>query len=54
VLGNCFKHRRGRADEEVKAETGIAKGTDVAFEKEDWRKMIADTKAFLIALAHST
>ena len=51
MLGNCFKHRRGRADEEVEAEVGIAKGSDVEFEKEDWRKMIDDTKVFLLALA---
>jgi len=50
-LSNCFKHRRGRADAELTAETGIAEGSDVEFEKEDWRQMIRNTKEFFFALA---
>ena len=51
LLGNCFKHSDGKANSSLEKAAGIVKGTEIAFEKEDWAKMIEDTKQFLVSLA---
>jgi len=51
VMGNCFKHNDGCADEEFSKRYGSQKGEALEYDTEDWGRIIEDTKTFLLNIA---
>lgn len=51
VMGNCFKHNDGQANEEFTKLYGGQIGDDIEYVTEAWGKIIDGTEAFLLELA---
>lgn len=51
VMGNCFKHNNGQANEEWVELSGGKIGDDLQYESEDWSEIIDGTRTFLLNLA---
>jgi hypothetical protein len=47
MLGNCFKHSEGKANEKFATKYSVPLGEPIEFEKEDWSRMIVDTQTLL-------
>ena len=54
ILNNCFKHNRGKVNEEFTRELGGNLDDEIEFENEDWSAMIDGLERFLVAVANHT
>ena len=50
ILGNCFKHNGGRANDEYVKEYPGSLGDEIEYEKENWPDLIEATRTFLRGL----
>ncbi len=51
VMGNCFKHNEGQANEEYVNRYGGESGAELEYDNEDWSDIIDGTRTFLLNLA---
>ena len=51
ILGNCFKHKDGRTNDEYVKKYGGQEGAEIEYERENWPDLIDATRTFLVGLA---
>ncbi len=50
IMGNCFKHNAGNANEVFAKKFDVSLGESIYFEKENWLEIIVATECFLVCL----
>lgn len=51
ILANCFKHNRGRKNDDAVKVLNGKHGDEIAYMKQDWKKMLQGVRTFLVRAA---